>query len=283
MRQKPGVLHWVGFALILLWCLLPVAWIVSLSLKPVEETATGSPQFLPKDPTFDVYQTVLKNEDFQRAIINSFGISLIATVLSVILATLAAYAIARLDFRGKRVVLSIALAIAMFPVVSLVGPLFDQWRVLGLFDTWPGLIIPYMSFTLPLAIWTLSAFFREIPWEMEQAAQVDGATSWQAFRKVIVPLAAPGVFTAAILTFFFAWNEFVLAISLTSTTTGGATGTGSRTVPAQLSYFVGPDPFNPPYGQLATASVIVTIPIIIIVLLFQRKIVAGLTSGAVKG
>jgi multiple sugar transport system permease protein len=169
-----------------------------------------------------------------------------------------------------------ALAIAMFPVVSLVGPLFDMWRTIGLFNTWPGLIIPYMTFTLPLAIWTLSAFFREIPWEMDQAAQVDGATSWQAFRKVIVPLAAPGVFTAAILTFFFAWNEFVLAISLTSTT-------GSRTVPAQLSFFVGPDPFNPPYGTLAAASVVVTVPIIVIVLLFQRKIVAGLTSGAVKG
>ena len=142
-------------------------------------------------------------------------------MLAVILATLAAYAIARLEFKGKRLVLSLALAIAMFPVVALVGPLFDLWRTFGLFNTWPGLIIPYMSFTLPLAIWTLSAFFREIPWEMEQAAQVDGATSWQAFRKVIVPLAAPGVFTAAILTFFFAWNEFVLAISLTSTVDGG--------------------------------------------------------------
>ena len=240
------------------------------------ETGVGSPQFLPKDPTLQNYRDILSNPDFTDALRNSFGIAAIATFLSVILATLAAYAIARLDFRGKRLVLSLALAIAMFPVVSLVGPLFDMWRTIGLFNTWPGLIIPYMSFTLPLAIWTLSAFFREIPWEMEQAAQVDGATSWQAFRKVIVPLAAPGVFTAAILTFFFAWNEFVLAISLTSTT-------ASRTVPAQLSYFVGPDPFNPPYGQLATASVVVTVPIIIIVLLFQRKIVAGLTSGAVKG
>jgi multiple sugar transport system permease protein len=216
------------------------------------------------------------SQDFLAALRNSFGISIIATLLAVMMATLAAYAIARLDFKGKRLVLSMALAIAMFPVVALVGPLFDMWRTLHLFNTWPGLIIPYMTFTLPLAIWTLSAFFREIPWEMEQAAQVDGATSWQAFRKVIVPLAAPGVFTAAILTFFFAWNEFVLALSLTSTT-------ASRTVPAQLSYFVGPDPFNPPYGQLATASVVVTVPIIIIVLLFQRKIVAGLTSGAVKG
>ena len=276
MRQRMGVGHWIGFAVILIWCLLPVAWILSLSFKSVAETTTGSPQFLPKDWTIQNYKDILVNPDFLRALGNSFGISIISTVLAVILATLAAYAIARLEFRGKRVVLSIALAIAMFPVVALVGPLFDLWRVLHLFNTWPGLIIPYMSFTLPLAIWTLSAFFREIPWEMEQAAQVDGATSWQAFRKVIVPLAAPGVFTAAILTFFFAWNEFVLAISLTSTT-------AARTVPAQMSFFVGSDPFNPPYSQLATASVVVTIPVVIIVLLFQRRIVAGLTSGAVKG
>ena len=276
MRSKTTIGTWIGFVLIMLWCLFPVAWIVSLSFKSEGETATGSAQFLPKDPTFANYSAILDNGDFTRALINSFGIAIIATVLSVILATLAAYAIARLEFKGKRLVLSLALAIAMFPVVSLVGPLFDMWTTFGLFNTWPGLIIPYMSFTLPLAIWTLSAFFREIPWEMEQAAQVDGATSWQAFRKVIVPLAAPGVFTAAILTFFFAWNEFVLAISLTSTT-------ASRTVPAQMSFFVGPDPFNPPYAQLATASVIVTLPVIVIVLLFQRKIVAGLTSGAVKG
>jgi multiple sugar transport system permease protein len=281
MRQKMGPLHWAGFVVILIWCLLPVAWIISLSFKSIAETTVGSPQFLPKSATWDNYQTLLDynnpaGHDFLLALRNSFGISLISTLLAVIFATFAAYAIARLEFRGKRLVLSIALAIAMFPVVALVGPLFDLWRSIGLFNTWPGLIIPYMSFTLPLAIWTLSAFFREIPWEMEQAAQVDGATSWQAFRKVIVPLAAPGVFTAAILTFFFAWNEFVLAISLTSTTQ-------SRTVPAQMSFFVGPDPFNPPYSQLAAASVIVTVPVIIIVLLFQRRIVAGLTSGAVKG
>ncbi len=276
MRQKMGPAQWIGFVLILIWCLLPVVWILSLSFKSVAETTTGSPQFLPKDWTFQNYKDIVQNPDFLRALLNSFGISIIATVLSVIFATLAAYAIARLEFKGKRLVLSIALAIAMFPVVALVGPLFDLWRTLHLFNTWPGLIIPYMSFTLPLAIWTLSAFFREIPWEMEQAAQVDGATSWQAFRKVIVPLAAPGVFTAAILTFFFAWNEFVLAISLTSTT-------AARTVPAQLSFFVGSDPFNPPYSQLATASVVVTVPVIVLVLLFQRKIVAGLTSGAVKG
>jgi trehalose/maltose transport system permease protein len=273
-KLSPGVI--IGAVLILVWCLLPIAWILSLSFKPVGETATGSPQFLPKEFTWDNFSSVLQNDDFQRALINSFGIAIIATVLSVIFGTLCAYAIARLRFRGKRVVLTIALAIAMFPVVSLIGPLFDQWRALGLFDTWPGLIIPYMSFTLPLAIWTLTAFFREIPWELEQAAQVDGATAWQAFRKVIVPLAAPGVFTAAILTFFFAWNDFVFGISLTSTI-------NARPVPAQLAFFVGPDQFNPPVSTLAAAAVMVTVPVIILVLLFQRKIVAGLTAGAVKG
>ena len=276
MRQRIGPTTIIGSLIILVWCLLPVVWIIMLSFKPAAETAAGSPQFLPQDWTWDNFQTVWEDDQFRRALVNSFGISLISTALSVILATLAAYAIARLNFKGKRLVLSLALAIAMFPVVSLVGPLFDLWTTFGLYNTWPGLIIPYMSFTLPLAIWTLSAFFREIPWEMEQAAQVDGATSWQAFRKVIVPLAAPGVFTAAILTFFFAWNDFVFGISLTSTD-------AARPVPAALAFFVGPDQFNPPVSTLSAAAVLVTIPIVAIVLLFQRRIVAGLTSGAVKG
>jgi multiple sugar transport system permease protein len=280
MKYKFGMT--LGVLLILLWCLLPVAWIISLSFKSQDSITLGNPGFLPSEGTnagWDNYEAILTDDNydfFVRAIVNSIGISLIATVLSVMVATLAAYAIARLEFRGKRLVLSMALAIAMFPVVSLVGPLFDMWRTFNIYDTWPGLIIPYMSFTLPLAIWTLSAFFREIPWEMEQAAQVDGATSWQAFRKVIVPLAAPGVFTAAILTFFFAWNDFVFGISLTSTE-------AARPIPASLAFFVGPDPFTRPASLLAAAAVIATVPIIVIVLIFQRKIVAGLTSGAVKG
>lgn len=276
MKQRMTPATILGLLVILVWCLLPIAWIISVSMKPQADTTVGDPGFLPETWTLQNYRDVFDNPDFQQALLNSFGISLIATILSVAFATVCAYAIARLEFRGKRLVLSIALAIAMFPVVSLVGPLFDQWSALGLYDTWPGLIIPYMSFTLPLAIWTLTAFFREIPWEMEQAAQVDGATSWQAFRKVIVPLAAPGVFTAAILTFFFAWNDFVFGISLTSTT-------DARPVPAQLAFFVGADQFNPAVAQMSAAAVVVTVPIIIIVLVFQRRIVAGLTSGAVKG
>ncbi|MDF1703729.1 MAG: carbohydrate ABC transporter permease [Aeromicrobium sp.] len=278
--QRGGMV--LGVALVLGWCLLPVVWIISLSFKSQAAVTNGTPGFFPSSgggAGWDNYRDLLFDDQyaqFRRSILNSIGISLIATILSVAIATLAAYAIARLDFKGKKFVLTTALVIAMFPVVSLVGPLFDMWRTIGLYDTWPGLIIPYMSFTLPLAIWTLSAFFREIPWEMEQAAQVDGATQWQAFRKVIVPLAAPGVFTAAILTFFFAWNDFVFGISLTSTE-------AARPIPASLSFFVGNDPFNRPASLLAAGAVVATVPIVILVLFFQRKIVAGLTAGAVKG
>jgi len=181
-----------------------------------------------------------------------------------------------LDFPGKKVLLSLALGIAMFPQAALVGPLFNMWRNIGIYDTWIGLIIPYLTFALPLSIWTMSAFFRQIPWEMEQAAQVDGATSWQAFRKVIVPLAAPGVFTTAILTFFFCWNDFLFAISLTSTN-------NARTVPAALAFFQGASMFESAVPYVMAASVVVTIPVVILVLAFQRRIVAGLTAGAVKG
>lgn len=263
-----------GPILVILWTLFPVLWIVSLSFKP--ESGINNEKFLPGTWTFENYRTVFKTPLFTSALRNSIFISLIATLLSVIIATIAAYAIARLEFPGKKLILSLALAIAMFPAVSLVGPLFDIWRSIGLYDTWLGLIIPYMSFTLPLSIWTLSAFFREIPWEMEQAAQIDGATSWQAFRKVIVPLAAPGVFTAAILAFFFAWNDFVFGISLTSTD-------AARPVPAALAFFTGASQFQRPAAAISAAAVVVTIPVVVLVLLFQRRIVAGLTAGAVKG
>jgi multiple sugar transport system permease protein len=193
-----------------------------------------------------------------------------------VLASFTAYAIARLNFPGKALLLAGSLAIAMFPPISVVGPLFDMWRALGIYDTYPGLIIPYLTFALPLAIYTLVAFFREIPWELEQAAAVDGATPMQAFRKVIVPLAAPGMFTAAILVFIFCWNDFLFAITLTSSD-------ASRTVPAALAFFQGESQFTAPTGNIAAAAILVTIPIILFVLLFQRRIVAGLTAGAVKG
>ena len=271
-RQMAGWI--VGVILILAYTLTPIVWMVSLSLKPGGDITNK--KFLPSHFSLENYQTVFKTDLFTSALRNSIGISLISTALSVVVAMFVAYAIARLDFPGKKLILSVALAIAMFPVISLVGPLFNMWRSIHLFDTWPGLIIPYVSFTLPLSIWTLSAFFREIPWEMEQAAQVDGATPWQAFRKVIVPLAAPGVFTTAILAFFAGWNDFVFGVSLTSTS-------NARPVPAALAFFTGASQFQQPTAAIAAAAVVVTVPIVIVTLVFQRRIVAGLTAGAVKG
>ena len=256
------------------FALIPVLWIISLSLKGPKDFSDR--KFLPANPSLDNYDGIFKDSQFTHALLNSIGISLIATLIAVVLGSMAAYALARLQFGGKTLILSSALAIAMFPPIAIIGPIFNIWRNVGLYDTWPGLIIPYMTFTLPLAIYTLSAFFREIPWELEQAAQVDGATPFQAFRKVIVPLAAPGVFTTAILVFIFAWNDFLFAISLTSTDK-------SRTVPAALAFFTGDTQFSQPVGSIAAAAVVVTIPVIIMVLIFQRRIVAGLTAGAVKG
>src|SRR6266545_1674884 len=227
----------VGSILILVWTAFPIFWIISLSFKQPGEIGTN-PSFLPKQWTGVNYQTVFKTDLFTAALINSIGISLIATLIGVVFATLVAYAIARLEFPGKRWILNFALAIAMFSVVSLVVQLINLWRSVGLYDTWPGLIIPYISFALPLA--------------------------------------APGVFTAAILTFFFCWNDFVFGISLTSTSR-------ARPVPAALAFFTGESQFEQPTTAIAAASVVVTIPVVAIVLLFQRRIVAGLTSGAVKG
>jgi multiple sugar transport system permease protein len=271
-RQK--VLWTIGILVVVLYALIPVIWVTSLSLKPAGKVGDG--RFFPDEISFDNYDTIFSTDTFNAALVNSIGIALIATLISIVLASMAAYALARLDFAGKALILSGALAVAMFPPISIVGPLFDMWRAIGLFDSWPGLIIPYLTFTLPLAIYTLSAFFREIPWELEQAARVDGATPFQAFRKIIVPLAAPGVFTSAILVFIFAWNDFIFANTLTSTD-------DARTVPAALAFFTGGSQFEDPTGSISAAAVVVTIPIIIMVLIFQRRIVAGLTAGAVKG
>jgi multiple sugar transport system permease protein len=261
-------------AVVVVFALVPVLWIASLSFKTTPTLTDGN--FVPREWTLDNYQTIFATDQFVRALVNSIGIALIATTVAVVLGTMAAYAVARLDFPGKRLLVGVSLLIAMFPQVSLVSPLFDIERRLNLFDTWPGLILPYITFALPLAIYTLSAFFKQIPWDLEKAAKMDGATQAQAFRKVIAPLAAPGVFTTAILVFIFCWNDFLFAISLTSTER-------SRTVPVALSFFTGESQFEDPTGAIAAAAVVITIPIIVFVLLFQRRIVSGLTSGAVKG
>jgi multiple sugar transport system permease protein len=274
-RQKSG---WItANTVTILLVLIPVAWIFSLSFKnPATIAATGRATFWPTSWTTENYSGIFSTSEFTRPLLNSIGIGLIATFISVVLASMAAYAVARLQFPGKRALIGISLLIAMFPLISLVTPLFNIERSLGIYNTWIGLIIPYIAFGLPLGIYTLSAFFREIPWELEKAAKVDGATPFQAFVRVIAPLAAPGMVTTAILVFLFCWNEFLLAISLTSTI-------AARTAPAALAFFNGSSQFTVPTGSISAAAVVITIPIIIFVLFFQRRIVAGLTSGAVKG
>ena len=271
-RQRTG---WAtaNFVVIAL-ALIPVLWLVSLSFKT--PTAVLDPSFVPSQWTWGNYSGILQSSQFIRPLINSIGIGLISTFIAVVLASMAAYAVARLAFPGKSVLIGMALLIAIFPQISLITPLFSIERALGLFDTWPGLIIPYVAFGLPLGIYILSAFFREIPWELEKAAKMDGATPFQAFTKVIAPLAAPGMVTTAILVFLACWNDFLFAISFTSTT-------AARTAPAAMQYFSGGSVFTIPTGPIAAAAVVITIPIIIFVLFFQRRIVAGLTSGAVKG
>src|SRR3954454_17553534 len=232
----------VADLMVFVFALFPVFWLGMLSLK--DPTTISDGRLIPAKWSTSSYSSIFKSDEFTRALINSLGIAAISTVIAVVLASMAAYAIARLQFPGKTLMLTAALAIAMFPPISIVGPLYNMWRNLGLYDTWPGLIIPYMTFTLPLAIYTLSAFFREIPWELEQAAQIDGATPMQAFTKVIMPLATPGIFTAAILVFIFAWNDFLFAITLTSTD-------NSQTVPAAMAFFTGSSKFADPTGSIA--------------------------------
>ncbi len=271
-RQRSG---WsLGFIVVVVVSLVPVFWLLMLSLKTPASATDGS--FIPHHWTLDNYRDIFKQSVFTAALRNSIGIGLIATTLAVLLASSAAYAIARLDFRGKQTILAVALMVTLFPQVSLVGPLYNLWRQIGLFNTWPGLIIPYLTFALPLAIYVLSTFFREIPWELEQAAQIDGATPFQAFTKVIAPLAMPGLATTFIIVFLICWNDFVFAISLTATN-------AAMTVPAAIAQFPGVSQFTQPIGDIAAAAIVVTVPVMVLVLLFQRRIVAGLTAGAVKG
>jgi multiple sugar transport system permease protein len=261
-------------ALVLSYALVPVLWILSLSLKPTSTVKDG--KLIPSSPTLDNYRGIFRGNFFSSALINSVGIGVLTTVIAVVVGAMAAYAVARLEFPGKRLLIGAVLLISMFPAISLVTPLFNIERRIGLFDTWPGLIIPYITFALPLSIYTLSAFFREIPWDLEKAAKMDGATPAQAFRRVIAPLAAPGIVTTAILVFIFAWNDLLLALSLTATK-------AAITAPVAIANFTGSSQFEEPTGSIAAGAMVITVPIIVFVLVFQRRIVAGLTSGAVKG
>ncbi len=265
---------WLAVAAIVVFCLLPFYWMVNISLKTGADLSSAD--VVPPNPSLANYESIFQNSDFTRALGNSAIVSLITTLLGVVIGSFAAYALARLKMRGKGILLAIVLSITTFPQIAIAAPLFRLWSDIGLYNTIIGLVIPYLTFALPLSIYILVSFFREIPKDLEEAALVDGATNFQAFVKVIVPLAAPGLATTAILTFIAAWNEFLLATTLTSSTT-------ARTVPVAISQFTGSSQFEVPLGTQSAASVVISIPLIVLVLLFQKRIVAGLTAGAVKG
>ena len=270
---------WVAVAAIVIFCLFPFYWLINLSLKTGADL--GDSSLIPPNPTLDNYESIFKNDDFVKSLRNSAIISLSTTALALIVGSFCAYALARLRFKGKFIILALVLSITTFPAIAIAAPLFRLWSdmPLGLpelFNTLPGLIIPNLTFALPLAIYILVSFFKEIPKDLEEAALVDGATHVTAFRKVVVPLAAPGLATAGILTFIATWNEFLLAITLTSTP-------AARPVPAAIAFFTGSTQFEIPYGTITAASVVISVPLILLVLLFQKRIVAGLTAGAVKG
>jgi multiple sugar transport system permease protein len=265
---------WVAVAAIVLFCLFPFYWLVNTSLKTGTDLSTSA--LLPPNPTLDNFESIFNDSNFTTALKNSAIVALTTTALALIVGSFCAYALARLRIRFKFVILAIVLTITTFPQITIAAPIFKLWRDIGLYNTIPGLVIPYLTFALPLAIYILTSFFREIPRDLEEAALVDGATNFQAFYKVVVPLAAPGLATAGILTFIAAWNEFLLAITLTSSSS-------ARTVPAAIAFFTGSTQFEQPLGTISAASVVISIPLIVMVLLFQKRIVAGLTAGAVKG
>src|SRR5919106_557358 len=232
---------WIAVAAIVVFCMLPFYWLINISLKTGADLSSSD--IVPPNPSLDNYSSIFQNADFTRALANSA---------------------------------IVALSITTFPQIAIAAPLFRLWDNIGLYNTLIGLVIPYLTFALPLSIYILVSFFKEIPKDLEEAALVDGATYFQAFRKVVVPLAAPGLATAGILTFIGVWNEFLFAITLTSSPK-------ARTVPAAIAFFTGSTQFEIPYGTITAASVTISVPLILLVLLFQKRIVAGLTAGAVKG
>ena len=265
---------WLAVAAIVVFCLFPFYWLINISLKTGNDLLSSA--LFPPNPTLKNYQSVFENPDFTAALRNSAVVALSTTVLALTVGSFCAYALARLRLRGKFVILAIVLTISTFPQIAIAAPLFKLWSDIGLFNTWLGLIIPYLTFALPLSVYILVSFFKEIPKDLEEAALVDGATHFEAFRKVVVPLAAPGLATAGILTFIGAWNEFLLAVTLTSSSK-------ARTVPAAIAFFTGATEHEVAYGSIAAASVVISVLLILLVLLFQKRIVAGLTAGAVKG
>ena len=265
-----------GVVLLLFYLLFPFYWAIVSSLKTSNQLFATPVSYLPATPQWQNYLTIFTSQPFGRFLLNSLLVAGGTTVISLVLGVFAAYAIGRFQFRGRLPIYYVMLAVTMFPSISVLGGLFVLIRSIGLYDTVAGLIFSYMIFTLPFTIWILTSFVREIPIELEESAFIDGATPVQALFKVLLPMIAPGMVTAGLLAFIQAWNEFLFALTF-------SVNENSRTVPVAIALFSGSSSFELPWNQIMAASVVVTLPLLILVLLFQNRIVAGLTAGAVKG
>ncbi|HEY0813852.1 MAG TPA: carbohydrate ABC transporter permease [Pseudonocardia sp.] len=265
---------YLGIALIILYCLAPFYWMIVTALR--RPTDTFSIALFPSPISFQNFIDVFNpSNNFGIALLNSIIVAGSVTILTLLIGTFAAYALARLDFRFKNLMLGVIIGCSMFPGIAMVIPLFKLFTNIGWINTYQALILPAMSFALPLAVWTLTSFFRQMPAELEEAAMIDGCTQGQAFRKVILPLAAPGVFTTAIIVFVAAWNEYIIALTMTNKA-------AYRTATVAVTFFTGTTGRDVPVGTIQAAGVILTVPLLIMVLIFQRRIVAGLTAGGVK-
>lgn len=263
----------IALVLLLAFAVFPFYWAVVASLTP-DAALFRAPSLWPHAAVLEHYRALFGERDFLIPIRNSLVVAGATTVLCVTVGAFAAYALARLDFPGKRAVLAFVLAVTMFPQIAIVSPLYMLLRALRLINTYPGLVLPYVTFAMPLTVWLLVGFFRQLPRDLEEAAMVDGATRWQAFLRMVVPLSAPGLATTAILTFIYCWNEFLFALSFTL-------GPERQTVPVAIALFRGQ--YQVPWGEILAGAIVATAPVALVVLAFQRRIVQGLTAGAVKG
>ncbi|NJC68207.1 ABC transporter permease subunit [Planosporangium thailandense] len=273
-RRGASWLYYVGIAAIVVYCLAPFYWMVVSALRRPNDQFSNAP--LPMPLSLKNLEAAFSSTNgFGRALLNSVIVAGATTVVTLVLGISAAYALARLDFRGKGFLLSVIIATSMFPGIAVVVPIRQLFVNINWINTYQAMVLPSLSFALPLSIWLLTAFFRQMPFELEEAAQIDGCTPSQAFRRIILPIAAPGVFTTAILVFISAWNEFIIAVSVVNKSE-------YKTANVIVSQFTGQYQFDQPFGTQMAAGVVVTIPLVIAVLLFQRRIVEGLTAGGVK-
>ncbi len=269
-------LFWLIVAVMVFYVLFPFYWTLKTSITPSRELPQTALLWFPPDPTLQNFFDVFTQQPFGLNLLNSLIISLATVLLSLAVASLAAYALGRFSFRGRGPLLYLILAVSTFPPIALLGGMYTAIRALGLYNTHLGLILAYTTFTLPFSIWVLTSFIRQIPAELEQAATIDGATTLQTLVLVILPLMPPALVTTGLLAFINAWNEFLFALTFTSSD-------AARTVPVAIGFFAGSSQYESPFGVIMAASVVVTVPLIVLVLIFQRRIVAGLTAGAVKG